>query len=263
MKRASHMRGPSCYNAAMRPLFFLCLLLAAFAIPASAQALDRNIDRGGAKVLEVEAGGAAIVLTPSSDLATVEVRVDQDKSAPLPMLQSVRQGNRLAVNLKPPSGAPLIPFVPSAAARYTVTYPADMRLDLRISNGEVHISNPSASVEIYDEDGNIAVDDPHATITAESARGDVTVSRALAPVDLAADDGNVTATLAPGWSGNEIRMQSATGTVRLTVPKSFRAKLDVSSDDGTVHNTFGTSNARSPFVWLYALKGDVYLTPEH
>jgi hypothetical protein len=246
----------------MRPLFCTCVAaLALSALPASAQALDRTVDRAGAKVLELEAGGAAIELTPSTDLSTIEVRVDQDRSAPVPMLESQRQGNRLSVSLKPPGGAPLIPFVPSTAATYAVTYPADMRLDLRVSNGDVHLSKPSASVEIYDQNGNVSVDSPRASITAESAAGDVTVTGALAPIDLAADDGNVAATLAAAWSGNEIRMQSANGTVRLTVPKGFRGKIDASSDNGTVHNAFGASNARSPFVWLYALKGDVWLTP--
>ncbi|HEY1975889.1 MAG TPA: DUF4097 family beta strand repeat-containing protein [Candidatus Baltobacteraceae bacterium] len=248
----------------MRPLFFFFVLTALGALPASADTmLDRTLDRNGAKVLQVEAGGAAIVLRPSSDVSSIEVRVDQDKSAPVPNLQSVRQGNRLALAIKPPSGAPLLPFIPSNGATYTVTYPAGMRLDLRFSSGDVHIDKPSAGVEIYDEDGNIVIDSPRASITAENAHGDITVTGALAPVDLAADDGSVTATLASGWSGNEVRMQSGTGTVRLTVPKSFRAKIDASADGGMVHNTFGSSNARAPFLWLYALKGDVYLTPEH
>ncbi|HZY99608.1 MAG TPA: DUF4097 family beta strand repeat-containing protein [Candidatus Baltobacteraceae bacterium] len=242
------------------PILLSCLL-GVFALPASAQVLDRSINRAGASVLELEAGGAAIVLTPSSDLATVRVRVDQDKSAPVPAMQSVRQGNRLSVTLKPASGAPLLPFVQSNAATYAVSYPANMRLDLRLSNGDVSISKPSASIEIYNQDGNISIDDPRASITAENGHGNITVTGALGPIDLAADDGNVDATLASGWSGNEIRMQSATGTVRLTVPKNFRAKFDVSSDTGVVHNSFGASNARSPFVWLYALKGDVWLTP--
>ncbi|HKE37869.1 MAG TPA: hypothetical protein VKB39_10560 [Candidatus Baltobacteraceae bacterium] len=243
----------------MRPLFFLCVLVVSSALPAPAQSLDRSVDRAGAKVLQLEAGGAAIVLTPSSDLSTVSVRVDQDKSAPVPALQSVRQGNRLALSIKPPGGAPLLPFVQSHAATYTVAYPADMRLDLRLSNGDVRISKPSASVEIYDQDGNITIEDPRASITVENGEGNIVVTGALAPVDLAADNGNVDATLASGWSGDEVRMQSGTGTVRLTVPKGFRAKVDVSSDGGVVHNTFGASNARSPFVWLYALKGDVWL----
>lgn len=243
----------------MRPLCISSLLFAVWALPAAAQVLDRTVDRGGAKVLQLEAGGAAIVLAPSADLATVTIRVDQDKSAPVPEVQSARQGNRLAISLTPAGGAPLLPFVPSNAATYTVTYPADMRLDLRLSNGNVRIANPSASVEIYDQEGNIDIDSPRASITAESAHGDVLVTGALAPVDLAADDGNVTATLAPAWSGNEIRMQSGKGNVRLTVPNGFRAKIDASSESGAVHNTFGNSNARAPFVWLYSLKGDVWL----
>lgn len=238
----------------------LVLALAFSSVPASAQALDRSIERNGAEVLELEAGGAQIVLAPSSELSTIEVRVDQDKSAPVPMVQSVKQGNRIAVTLKPPGGAPLLPFVQSNAAIYTVNYPADMRLDLRLSNGDVHIAQPSASVKIYDQEGNIVIDSPRAPVTVENAHGDITVTEALAPIDLAADDGSVTATLATGWSGNEVRMQSGSGTIRLTVPKNFRAKIDASTEGGTVHNTFGSSNARAPFLWLYALKGDVYLT---
>ncbi len=243
----------------MRPLWFLLLLTLA-ALPAGADtALDRTVDRAGAKVFELDAGGAAIVLTPSANLGTISIRVNQDKSAPIPVLQSVRHGNRLAVSLNPPDGAPVLPFVSSTAATYAVAYPADMRLDLRLSTGDVRISNPSASVEIYDGDGNIQVAGPRASITAESGHGNIMVTGTLAPVDLAADDGNVAATVEQGWSGDEIRMQSGKGTVRLTVPKSFRGKIDVSSADGAVHNTFGTSNARAPFVWLYALKGDVWL----
>jgi hypothetical protein len=247
----------------VKRLALLCAVLLGIATTAASAdtLLDRSIDRSGAKILELEAGGAAIVLEPSEDLGTVRVRIDQDRSAPVPSLQSTRQGNRLAMSLKPPSGAPLLPFVPSNAATYTVTYPADMRLDLRLSNGDVRISKPSASIDIYDQDGNITIDDPRASITAENGHGNIAITGALAPVDLAADNGDVSATLAPGWSGNEIRMQSATGTVRLTVPKGFRAKVDVSSDGGAVHNTFGASNARSPFVWLYAIKGDVWLAP--
>lgn len=247
----------------MRPLFFLCVAVVALsALPASAQVLDRSVDRAGANVLQLEAGGGEIVLVPSTDLSTVNVRVDQDKAAPVPGLQSARQGNRLAVSLKPPgAGAPLIPFVPANAARYTVTYPSDMRLDLRLSSGDVRISKPSANVDLYDQNGNVTIEDPRASVTVENGHGNITVSGALAPIDLAADDGSVDATLASGWSGNEVRIQSGTGTVRLTVPKGFRAKIDASSEGGAVHNTFGGSNARSPFVWLYALKGDVWLSP--
>jgi hypothetical protein len=242
-----------------RPAILLSCLLTAFALPASADSVDRSVDRAAANVLELEAGGAAIVLTPSSDESTIRIHIDQNASQS-PTLQYARQGNRLAVTLKPANGAPLIPFVPSTAATYSVTYPADMRLDLRISNGDIHLSKPSASVEIYDQNGNIDVDSPRASITAENGHGDIAVTGALAPVDIAADDGSVTASLASGWSGNEIRMQSGRGTVRLTVPRGFRAKIDASSDRGAVHNDFGTSNARSPFVWLYAIKGDVWLT---
>ncbi|MBV8283418.1 MAG: DUF4097 family beta strand repeat protein [Candidatus Eremiobacteraeota bacterium] len=134
-----------------------------------------------------------------------------------------------------------------------------MRLDARISSGDVALTKSTAAVEIFDQEGNINVDSPRASITAESARGEVVVTGALAPVDLAADDGDVTASLATGWSGNAIRMQSGTGAIHLSVPAGFRAKFDASSNQGSVHNPFAGSDARAPFVWLYAIKGDVWV----
>jgi hypothetical protein len=244
--------------------FFSFLAIAAlWALPASAQqsgALDRTLSTGNAKVFELEASAAELQLTPSADADGVRVRIDQDSGTALPQLQTSRTGNRFAMSIVPPSNAPLIPFAQGAPAKYNVTYPARMRLDLRISSGDVHIVNPSSAVEIYDNGGNITVDDPRTSITAESARGNVTVNHALAPIDLAADAGDVTADLANGWSGDQIRVQAAAGTIRLAVPPSFRARFDASTESGTVHNALDPQGAKSPFVWLYALKGDIYVT---
>ncbi|MBV8723395.1 MAG: DUF4097 family beta strand repeat protein [Candidatus Eremiobacteraeota bacterium] len=229
-------------------------------VPADAQTvLDRSVARGDAKVLQIEAGGAAVTFVPSADASAIRVQVVQDAKMQLPVVDSAHAGNRLSVTIRPPSGPPLIPFVPSSSPTYTVTYPANMRLDARISSGDVALTKSTAAVEIFDQEGNINVDSPRASITAESARGEVVVTGALAPVDLAADDGDVTASLANGWSGNEIRMQSGTGAVHLSVPAGFRAKFDASSNQGSVHNPFAGSDVRAPFVWLYAIKGDVWV----
>ena len=239
--------------------FVIAILFAASAIPAAAAptVLDKSIERAGTKVLQVEAGGVAISFEPG-DVAAIRVRVNQDPSAPAPEVDSAKSGNRLAVTVKPPGQPPLIPFVPSHAPAYTITYPADMRLDARISSGDITVTKPVASVELYDQNGNINVDAPRAAITAENGIGNINVTRALAPIDLEADDGDVNATLASGWYGNEVRIQTASGAIHLSVPPGFRAKIDASSENGTVHNAL-SSSGNSPFVWLYALRGDVFL----
>jgi len=246
----------------MKYLLVLVALVAIQALPASAAqpALDRTIPRGSAHVFELEAGATEVTLTPSSDTDSIHVVIDQDNSEPIPQLQASNKGNRLSVTIIPPAGRPIVPFAQGGGVRYAVTYPASMRLDLRASLGDVHIVKPSSPVEIFDQNGNITVDDPRGTVTAENAQGNITVTHALGPIDLAADDGDVTADLSNGWSGNEIRVQAATGAIHLTVPATFRARIDASSVSGAVHNPLDPQGARSPFVWLYALKGDVVVT---
>jgi hypothetical protein len=256
-------RAGVCYHKSVsKKLSILAAVAALCAAPLAARAdttvLDRTVPVARATVLQIQTGGGDVTLVPGDSKGTsVRVVAEQSGSAPMPHMTSSHPLNRLVVAITA-AGTSMVPFAASASMRYTITYPARMRLDVRATSGSLQLANPAAGVEIYDANGSVSIAQPRAAVTVENAHGDIAVTNARAAIDLAADTGNVTASLAQGWTGSEVRMQSGTGDVRLAVPSNLRARIDATAG-GTVHNAFGKSTARRPLVWLYAAAGNAWI----
>ncbi|HTU82330.1 MAG TPA: hypothetical protein VMF61_09380 [Candidatus Acidoferrales bacterium] len=223
---------------------------------ARADSGERTIPTAGARVLELQAGDTGVTLL--ADAPPGAIAVDGGASS---QIASSPAGNRLIVTISGSGTSSTVPFAAGAATGLTIHFPEAMRLDVRISGGNVRVVDPASAVEIFDADGDVAVEGPRGAVTAESARGNVTVSSALSSVDVAADAGDVSAELVPGWVGAEVRMQSATGNVRVALPPGFVGRFDVTSADGGTHDSFHAAKARTPFVWLYAPRGQIWIAP--
>ena len=240
------------------------IVSASSAALAQGNAIDRTIDSGHARVLQLETAGGDLHLIPDGPAGQVRVRIEQNgASAGTPQVEPALTGNRLTIAIGGAGGRSLVPFAAASSTAYTIDYPPSLRLDVRAASGNVLVEKPAAPVEIYDASGDIAIDAPRATVTAETTRGNVSVTGALGTVDLASDNGDVAADLLAGWSGADVRMQSANGAIHLTLPAGFRGRFDASSDTGKVHNDFGPSTAKAPLVWLYAANGDVTISAAH
>ncbi|MBV8489283.1 MAG: DUF4097 family beta strand repeat protein [Candidatus Eremiobacteraeota bacterium] len=237
---------------------------AAFAVTLPVVALaqtpvvDKTLPATHAKALSIDAGGGDVTLVPDQSAGSVRVRIEQSgASGTPPPVRSTTNGSKLAITIGSSGGGSMIPFAAAAATAFTIDYPPSMNVDIRVSSGNVHVVRPSAQVQIYSGQGDVTVDAPAARVAAEAAHGTVTTTNAMGPVDLASDLGDVNAQLAPGWHGDEVRIQCEQGAIHLTVPQGFRGKLDVTSGTGNVHNELGKSNAKKPLVFLYAPAGDV------
>jgi hypothetical protein len=174
--------------------------------------------------VQVESGGVHLIA--AAGIHTVTIRRMGGGNAAPPHVEVSRPGaSTISVSLTGKSAVNL-PFVSGAAGSgaYEIVYPAKLR---------------------------IAAEDHDGSIVASNARGDL---------DLEADHGDVTVTLAPGWNGPELRMQSASGNLRLTVPHVFHARVDASTGSGQLHNALGRGNAKAPFVWLYTQQGDIWIS---
>jgi hypothetical protein len=119
--------------------------------------------------------------------------------------------------------------------------------------------NPTSAVVVSEASGDVLVESPRGPVSVDNQSGNVTIHKAVAALDLAADTGNVTADLDPAWLPRAIRMEAAAGNLNLTVPQNFKARVDASSQNGSVHNVLpqGATTASGPPVWLYAERGDV------
>ncbi|HTX57560.1 MAG TPA: hypothetical protein VMD47_10735 [Candidatus Acidoferrales bacterium] len=242
-------------NAWRLAAFVAAAAIAAAASGAQAQVTDRELPVGDATTLRLNVSGSIRVM-PVAGLRAVKFHVvDSGPSTPPMSLNTSRTGKRLNVSITGPSQN-ILPFVGASGYELQVSYPAGLHLDLREFSGRVHVVNVVASMQVYDADGNIAVDDAAAPLTAEADSGDILVSQAHTSLTLSAGTGNVDATLAPGWRGTLVRLEASNGNLQLHVPSGFRAHFDLTSGSGHVSNPL-RDTPKAPLVFMLTEQGDI------
>jgi hypothetical protein len=242
--------------------FILCLVTAA-PVPAQEQTASQTIPLFGDTTIEVEVdnGGAQfepVAATTEETGVVVRSTATGPASTSLPV-QSTRSGKRVIITLGRGSGSSQLPFVPKSQVAYEIVYPARLKLIVHAFGGDVNVMDPTSAVVISEASGDVLVESPRGPLSVDDQSGNVTVHKAVAALDLAADAGNVTADLDPAWLPRAIRMEAAAGNLHLTVPQSFKARVDASSQNGSVHNALpqAATTASGPPVWLYSERGDV------
>lgn len=192
--------------------------------------------------LQIESGGVHLIA--AAGVHAITIRTARSGNAAPPRVEVTRTGRAsMAIALTGHPGASL-PFVQNSAGTvaYEIVYPASVR------------------IEAYDLSGDVTLDGERVRASVETNSGSIVANDARGELDLAADAGNITVTLARGWNAPSLRMQSGNGSLHLTVPAAFRARLDASTDAGRVHDALAKTSAKHPFVWLYTRKGDVFIS---
>ncbi|HET9096061.1 MAG TPA: DUF4097 family beta strand repeat-containing protein [Candidatus Baltobacteraceae bacterium] len=190
--------------------------------------------------MQIESGGVHLIA--AAGVRTVTIRSTARGNAAPPRVEVTRNGKAMAIVLTGHSGAS-VPFAQGAAGSvgYEIVYPANVR------------------IEASELSGDITLDGEQTRAALETNAGSIYVNNARGELDLAAGDGDITVTLAKGWKAPSLRMQSANGTLRLSVPPSFRAHIDAQADIGSVHDSLARAAANRPFVWLYSERGDIFI----
>ncbi len=240
------------------PLRF-ALVLAAFVCAAmtfaSAQMSERQIPLEGAPALRLDVSGS-IHLIAVAGARTVNLRViDSGPSVPPMSVKVTHERNRLDVSISGPSES-ILPFAGASGYELQLTYPQNVKVDLREFSGRVHVDRVTAPMQIYDGDGNIVVDAAAASLTAEADSGDITASGMRSRVMLSTIDGNVRASLAPGWRGHFVRLEAQHGNLHLAVPAGFSGRYDLTTGAGRVDNPLH-SDPQGPLVFMLAERGNL------
>lgn len=241
----------------MKRAFLSAALVASFAAAGhagAAELVDRDIPTQGAATLRLNVSGTVHILAPGTARSIKLHVVDYGKTPPLHVATS-KTGSRLTVTITGPSQS-MLPFVGASGYELQVTLPAGMKLDMREFSGNVHVDRVTAPMQIYNANGPIVVDDAASALTAEADLGDVTVKSATNMVELSCGTGNASATLAPTWRGNLVRMESSQGNLALRVPAGFRANFDVTSASGKISNAL-RSTPHAPLVFMLTQQGNV------
>jgi hypothetical protein len=114
-------------------------------------------------------------------------------------------------------------------------YGVNGTMALRTSDGAVDVSDVSGAVRLVSSDGSIRVHNVTGTLESRSSDGHVSIDGKLSAVQVHTSDGNLELTLAEGSQlTTSSRVEASDGSVRIRLPKTLAADLDIHTGDGHI-----------------------------
>jgi hypothetical protein len=223
-----------------------------------AQVSDRVYPVNGATDFRLNVSGNVHVVPSASAQAITFHVVDYGPPIPTMKFTNSHTGNRVTISVNGPSQQ-LYPFNGASGYEIDVTYPANLRLDLRQFAGHIQADQLVSSTQLYDANGSIAIAGARGPVTAEADSGSIALTDAHGTVQLTTGNGPVSAQLAAGWRGSLVRLESSNGALSLSVPAGFRGDYDLTSASGAVHNALRTVRG-APVVFMLTQNGSVSVT---
>ena len=169
-----------------------------------------------------------------------------------------QEGNRIVVKVGPPSRGDSFEGVQigvhfSPSARLRVVVPRNSQLTAASADGSITIEDVNGKIVLRTNDGSVRGSRLNGEIQVRSGDGSIRFERAEGRLDLETDDGSITVEAKPTMlrvrtTDGAIRIevepdaivsedwdvQTADGSVVLTLPADFNAELDAETRDGVV-----------------------------
>lgn len=108
-------------------------------------------------------------------------------------------------------------------------------LQLRTSDGSLRAGNISGALSLTSSDGSIQVHDASGTLESHSSDGSVQIAGKFSGLQVKGSDGAMDLTLEPGSQLTRASsIQASDGSVKVHLPRSLSADLEVHAGDGSV-----------------------------
>jgi hypothetical protein len=109
------------------------------------------------------------------------------------------------------------------------------RLDLKTSNGNIEINDIGRDVALHTSNGNIVLNRTSGPITARTSNGSMDCRDAGKNIQAHTSNGNISVVFNENAEGvNQINLETSNGSIHITPPKSFSAKVDASTSNGKI-----------------------------
>lgn len=139
----------------------------------------------------------------------------------------------LAVNIKKPDSE----LAKHINVSLDIKMPAQNRLDLKTSNGNISVNNAGLDVALGTSNGNIHLDHTPGPITARTSNGNITCRDTGKDIQARTSNGNIDVVYDAGAANpNQINLETSNGTIHITPPQAFSAKVDASTSNGKIRS---------------------------
>jgi hypothetical protein len=213
---------------------FVCL----FTLAAQAGAQDFQ------KTYAIGAGGSVSIKNVSGDVIVkgydgqgVSVAVykegrDRDKVE----VEDLSSGNRVELNARYEQNCNC-----DASLRFEVSVPRAGNFDIdRVStaSGNIQVTGINGRVGAQTASGNVLVDSITGDVDASTASGDVRVKNVAGSVNARSASGDVEAEIVRLEGNGNLKFNTASGDVHVTLPANADANVEMSSFSGTINTDF-------------------------
>lgn len=130
-----------------------------------------------------------------------------------------------------------------SGANVEISVPADARLEVRTSNGNVKSTGVAGPLVLHTSNGDIEAKGAVGRVDASSSNGDIVVEASNATLDLDTSNGSVTFTGTLVAGGSSVR--SSNGRILVTLPANLVFGIDASTSNGSVTCDFSENRSDS------------------
>jgi len=113
------------------------------------------------------------------------------------------------------------------------------RLNLDTASGNIDVRQAGGPVEATAASGDINVTGAAQSLRVRTSSGSIKVDGATGSVDARASSGNVSASCANVMGVSDIRLEAASGDVKLAIPRNVGAAIAAETDSGSIRTDFG------------------------
>lgn len=109
-------------------------------------------------------------------------------------------------------------------------------IQLRSGDGSVDVSDVSGALRLTASDGSIRIHNVKGTLESRNSDGSISIEGRFTGLQVHTGDGSVDVTLAEGSQlTTSSRIESSDGSLKLHLPKSLSADLDIHTSDGRIN----------------------------
>lgn len=145
------------------------------------------------------------------------------------------------------------------SVEFTISVPRGVRLQAATGNGRVDIDRGGADVSVTTGNGSISIGETTGRVDASTGHGDVQVDGANGPVNVSTGNGRIFVLTARGAVGastgngdidvriksgpieRDMKFNTGSGSIRLTLPQDFNGSVDATSGTGSLRTDFEIS----------------------
>lgn len=114
-----------------------------------------------------------------------------------------------------------------------VKAPRDAKLDLRVYNGGVSLTNFTGTATAHAHNGGISLRRSTGKLTVEAQNGGISIKDCGGDIDANVQNGGISLSLAERWEGKGLEAHTRNGGLVVVVPKNMSSGLEVSGSNHT------------------------------